>query len=43
MGKAARDHVRAYFGDTHLLRWAELFGSLVGAAGEKRQATERTR
>jgi trehalose synthase len=30
MGQAARKHVhRAYFGDTHLLRWAELFGSLV--------------
>jgi trehalose synthase len=44
MGKAARDHVhRAYFGDTHLLRWAELFGSLVGVAGGEHQATERTR
>jgi trehalose synthase len=30
MGEAARDHVhRAYFGDTHLLRWAELFGAVV--------------
>jgi trehalose synthase len=32
MGEAAREHVhRAYFGDTHLLRWAGLFASLVEA------------
>jgi trehalose synthase len=30
MGSAARDHVhRAYFGDTHLLRWARLFADLA--------------
>src|SRR5262249_20758355 len=32
MGDAAREHVRAnYVGDLHLLRYAELFGTLLAA------------
>ena len=31
MGQAAHDHVRAqYVGDVHLLRYARLFGALIG-------------
>jgi trehalose synthase len=32
MGTAAHEHVRAnYVGDLHLLRYAELFGSMLAA------------